>query len=121
MNRVTRRLNFWSHDSRKLSHLRVVGGMRRRATYVYQKLSSVRRDVVGRFSILKKFKSYLIRKFAEENQPRDGWLSVASEEDKGGETRRDASEKEADTAELQSQSDKCIPIDPRRLVQSDIP
>lgn len=121
MNRVIRRLNFWSRDSRKLSHLRVVEGMRRRATYVHQKLPSVRLDVVGRFSILKKFKSYLIRKFAEENQPRDGWLSVASEEDKGGETRRDASEKEADTAELQSQSDKCIPIDPRRLVQSDIP
>lgn len=29
--------------------------------------------------------------------------------------------KEADTAELRSQSDKCIPIEPRRPVQSDIP
>lgn len=40
---------------------------------------------------------------------------------RGGETGHNASGKEADTAELQSQSDKCIPIEPRRPVQSDIP
>jgi len=78
--------------------------------------------VEAKLSVLKKFKSYLIRKLLPAESV-VGWqrrLSSKLEHRQGPKPGLVANE-EADAADSRSQSDKCIPIETGLPVPSDIP